>query len=209
MTSFNKVFTGIFFIILGFSHFARGLEWRAADKNGFDVVVEIPKTKLSILDNVIVNITLTYPETYNFFPEVLRMHLLYHSAFSISPFTIAKENFSKVETKDGLNTQQLQFILDPQVEGTHSLSFLDIPFETIDSKKDKKVVILSDIFTIEVAKNTPTSSLSLETPLLTFSESFPFELSDANKESGRKRNDLDLITSTFKKKKFHGEELWL
>lgn len=157
--------------------------WEAHNPQGFTVQATVSKSEISLLDNVEITLQLSYPETYHPDFNAIRLHLLQHVGLFEAPFSLDSEQISPSEKdKDGFLKQKADFVLSPQYTGTHELSFFDIPFETQDAKEGKKVLLISNIMTVNVKNpENPPEIQNYEPPLLSLSPALPVDISPSNR----------------------------
>lgn len=167
----------IFFCLPSMGYSA--LTWKEIAKNGFSAEATLSATTISIQENLEIGLLLTYPLGYHVDVDQLKTNLFKHSPISIPGFRLA--TFKKRQVDD--HSTAFLFILEPLVEGKHSLTFYNIDF--IHHDPQKITTIISDIFDVTVTS--PISSLETETPpkmqpLMTFSENYPIEISEDNRK---------------------------
>lgn len=148
------------------------ITWRETMPGGFSASVTISKEKITVLEPLSIDLALTYPSGYRVDQDKLKEHLLRHNPWQPPSFKlISSENIG----------QTIQYRLQPQLSGTHVLSFFNISFFPEDNTKET-VTIISDLFEIDVI-GVPLldPSTIVVGPLLRLSPNFPITLSDKNR----------------------------
>lgn len=163
----------------------------AVDFKAYPLIIEIQ-------DQVIVELHLTYPETYTYDLETLEGHLLGNTALAVAPFSLfSKKTTQSTSSKLGHLEDTITFILSPQLFGTYPLSFFEIPFTPKDkiiptddaTSRDTtvrdaatSVKLISPLFQITITNPSLTHQVSAPPSLPTLSYTPPLELNSKNKE---------------------------
>lgn len=144
----------------------------------FSVSYEVSKTTLTLLERLEVRLNMTYPEAYHPNIEQIRSNLFQVFGFGETTFTLVSENILPPEKiEEGLIKQTAVFTLAPKVAGTHSLTFLNIPFESTDHPL---VTLMSEITTITIKE--PVVTPLPEPQLMNFISNSSVSLSLSNRE---------------------------
>lgn len=172
--------------------------WSEKAPGGFSVTVAIPQTEITLIEKLHLQLTLTFPDTYNVSMDDLRSHLLYHTASAEAPFILANEETFPPNKTDHWITQKINFSLDPQYTGRHMLTFLGIEFKPNDPKTQSPVVLISPIFDVDVIQPVQAQKEKpLEAPLMTFSIDFPVDVDTENRRSALSISSQSRILSLF------------
>lgn len=148
----------------------------------FSVKVEVPIKQISIQDKLIVNLDFVFPAGYEVDIDALQQNIERSSNFYGHPLAMDSLNVSPIQTTSSTLTQQIQMTLQPLQLGTHPVAFYEIAFLPQD-KKNKKEIITSDIFYVDVLPIQTASEFEGRLmPLLTFSKTLPVELDRTNLE---------------------------
>ena len=192
----------LYFFCLGSCLSAQEIMESKKGPEGFSLIFSLPKTSISLIEELPLTLTLTYPDTYHINLNRLRSHLLYHTAAAEAPFALIDQTAIPPSTSNHLITQKVIFTLDPQYTGKHALTFLAIRFESNDSK-NPSVELISPIVEVEVKLPFQNKiEMPLAEPLMSLSKDFPIEMDTQNRrmtfEDSRSKSDLLQI---FKQKK--------
>lgn len=189
-------------IFMAPSAYAEDNTWTETAHGGFSITVTLPQTEITLLDELHVFVTLTYPEIYHIDIGRLRSKLLYHSASSDAPFSLESEIVPpQIKSDQNSITQKIVFTLDPQYAGKHALTFFMVPFEPNDPKKNSKTELISPIFYATVTMP-PASKIEkpLTAPLMTFSTNFPIDMDTENRRSLLGSSDQSRNVQIFREK---------
>lgn len=149
----------------------------------FSVETAISSDTLDINQQLILQMTITYPSTYHPNIDLIRRRLVQNAGLYEPPFALAKDEVHPRQETKGIMKQQIDFILSPQTVGKHNLSAGLIQFDP-NSKGGKKVDIASDLFTIDVNSSKVEVNLhSLIEPPMTFSTELPIVISQGNRRA--------------------------
>lgn len=161
----------------------QSLSWKGKAPGGFSAVMTISPHQLNFDQSLIVQLTLTYPNTHKPQWKVLVPHLLSNDSFGAPSFSLISQKLEnqKPETaSDNTSSQQLTLILSPQIPGTHYLTFYDIPFIP-SSAKEKKGEIVSGIIPIQVnASSADFNPALVIAPLMPLSKDLPISITTSN-----------------------------
>ena len=122
------------------------LYWTAEGPIGFSASVHIPKTRISIDEELPIKLTLTHPSTHTPDFDTIRLNLLKYVGVTEPPFALKSETIEKESQK----TTSITFYMEPQLAKIHFLSFYDILFLPVDETLEGTTTLISDIFEIEV-----------------------------------------------------------
>lgn len=115
----------------------------------FSANVIIAKEEVSIPNDIIVELKLSYPSSYQVDIEKLKLHLLRHDPLKMPPFLLLSLYQDVKKDVDAQTLLNLRFQLQPQLPGKFALSFFNISFMPNDPQSPI-VEIVSDIFPIRV-----------------------------------------------------------
>lgn len=118
--------------------------WTQELPGGFRASVHVPKTRISIDEELILHLALEYPSTHLPDLDTIRMNLLKYVGVTEPPFALIGE---KVE-EAGKGAMKITFRMEPQLAKIHFVSFYDIPFVPLEKGPTKKII--SEIFEIDV-----------------------------------------------------------
>lgn len=153
-------------------------------ETGFDVQINPSSSQLSIQENLLVHLKMTYPEGYHVNEEALRQNILRGSSFYEHPFALEdlkSEDPQKVE--NGSYLQRWKMTLRPLRMGDVSLVFYDFIFDPQNPQKQQIISIPGDIFPIRITSvEMPREFEGTLAPLLAFAKEFPLELSEENRQ---------------------------
>lgn len=151
---------------------------------GFSLEITLPQTQISLLEELPLFVSLTFPDTYHINLENLRSRLLYHSFSPDAPFSLNSEIVLPLTTtSQHINIQKVVFILEPQYSGKHPLTFLVVSFEPNDPKTNPIVELTSPIVEVLVTPSSKGIKEPLDAPLMTFSMGFPIDLDADNRRA--------------------------
>lgn len=139
--------------------------------------------KISLDQTVDIQLNLKYPEGYHTDISTLQEHLMRNSSFDFFPFSFISEPKITKTSSHGTIQETILFTLQPEIPGTHKLSFLNIPLYK-DTTPEKPVEnLISGIFQVSVSM--PSSSLNEIhfVPPLPLSGKLPINLSGSNKRA--------------------------
>ncbi|HEV8052769.1 MAG TPA: hypothetical protein VGP47_09755 [Parachlamydiaceae bacterium] len=149
----------------------------------FTVDSTISSDAIGITQNLTLQMTLTFPSAYHPNIDRIRGGLVQNAGLYEPPFAVVGDKVHPPQEIKGITTQQLEFILSPQIIGKHYLSAHLIQFDP-HSKEGKKVVVASDVFTIDVSSPKVDVNLkSLIEPPMPMSMELPIALSQANRRA--------------------------
>lgn len=174
--------------------------WSEKGPEGFSLAVTLPETEISLLEELTLFVTLTFPDTYHVNLDLLRSRLLYHSSSPDAPFTLGSEIVFPPSTSQHVNTQKVVLTLEPQYSGKHSLTFLVVLFEPNDPKQNSPVELISPIFEVRVTHPSKEIKEPLLSPLMTFSMGFPIDLDADNRRALRAPSYQSRILQVFKER---------
>ena len=149
--------------------------WKTSEGN-FSAQIQLSPTSLSLDQLLKVQIKLTYPSAYQPNIGAIRKELLSYGGFDKPPFTMVKEIIRKpaAQPEEGILSQQLTFILSPQLPGQHFLTFPKIAFASQQGDKDQMKALVGEVFEISV---TPAAvdfqAQTLAAPLMPLSQQLP------------------------------------
>lgn len=136
----------------------------------FDAKMTLSDDEISILEQLTVTLTLTYPPSYQPDLDAIGNHLLSYSGLGVRPFTLQKEEFSP---------PNFTFTLIPQREGDFTLTFYEIPFT---NEEGKTVKVLSPLAPITITSAPVEANYQgVLAPLLDFSKTLPISISPSNR----------------------------
>lgn len=136
----------LFFALLAPFLLSGEIHWTDEQQGGFRASIHIPKTKISIDENLILELTLKYPSTHTPDFDTIRMNLLRYVGVTEPPFSLENETIEQIAE----GTTGISFQMEPQLAQLHFISFYNIPFIPIDEESDAIQTIFSDIFEVEV-----------------------------------------------------------
>lgn len=122
------------------------LQWEEEMPGNFSASVKIPKTTISIDENLILELTLKYPKTHTPDLDTVRMNLLRYVGVTEPPFALKNEKIDEIEE----GKIKVTFEMEPQLAKLHFVSLYNIPFISIDEESKDVQTLFSDIFEIEV-----------------------------------------------------------
>lgn len=155
---------------------AEEIVWKARLPEDFAVEVRISEQKISIEDSLLITLLLHFPAVYQPDLSTIRYNLLKNNRFMPTPFLYTKEQVEPMRTENGQSSQKITFFLDPQIPGTHSLTFYEFPFIQIDNPQ-KKISIPSEIFTLTFTPAHNQQPFTIVTaPLMPVDTAFPVDL---------------------------------
>ncbi|PJD95525.1 MAG: hypothetical protein CK425_08385 [Parachlamydia sp.] len=152
-----------------------------AEDQIFTARVEVASPRLYLDQPLDIQLHLIYPAGYHTDPNTLIAHLLRNSSFNPFAFSLRRLPTASKTTTDGLIKETLTFPLQPEIPGTHNLSFFTVPLLPDDPSKNSVKSLTTDLFAIEVIS--PLSSLTEITPMppLDLSPQLPVALSSKNR----------------------------
>lgn len=148
----------------------------------FSAQVALSTTTLNLENPLQVDLTLHFPHGYRVDVDSLARNLLKHHPLAPEPFQLLGTK-NNIEEHAGEITQQLTFLLQPEIPGHFFLSFFKISFLPENAQGATKETI-SEPFELSVEP----LNMSLNTPpysILPFSFAYPIELNDSNREKFR------------------------
>jgi hypothetical protein len=153
-----------------------------AEDHIFTARVEVASPRLYLDQPLDIHLHLIYPEGYHTDPNTLVEHLLRNSSFNPFAFSLSRLPIASKTTTDGIIKETLTFPLQPEIPGTHTLSFFTVPLIPNDPSKNSVKSLTTDLFAIEVIL--PPSSLTQITPMppLDLSSQLPVALSSKNRK---------------------------
>jgi hypothetical protein len=174
------------FLLLAFPLFCEGqVSWQASAPGGFAAKVALSTSSLSLNDSFNIYLTLTYPHSYHPDFPALGKNLLTQGGLGEPPFSLVSETINPPQAQQGgLITQEVIYVLEPQVPGKHPLTFQNILFQPNNPRQGNPVAIISEIFSIAVAM--PPSDFhyaALVAPLMPLSQKFPVEMDPFNRKN--------------------------
>jgi len=182
-----------------------------AEEPIFTARVEVASPRIYLDDPLDIHLNLVYPEGYHTDLNSLIEHLLRNSSFNPFPFNLRSLPTATKTATEGKVQETLIFPLQPEIPGTHALSFFTIPLIPDESSSKPIKYLMTDLFTIEVLM--PPSTLNQITPMppLDLSPQLPVQLSSKNKRKIKERHDspssmTDAQTS-FKERTFPWEKI--
>jgi len=122
------------------------VHWTQELPGGFRAAIHLPKTRISIDENLTIHLTLKYPPTHAPDLDSVRLNLLKYIGVTDPPFALKDEEVENIN--EGM--LGITFYLEPQLANSHFVSFYDIPFIPVDEDADEVKIIFSDILTIDV-----------------------------------------------------------
>lgn len=188
------------------------MSWKGSHDN-FSVNITISATDIKIQEELKIVLDFSFPEDFHVDIVALQKVLLRNSALMPMPFTLkskqVEEPFRRQESRQ--NRQKVIFILDPQIAGKHALTFFNISFLPNEDVKKKKVDILSGIFEIKVSLPSVSPSFKgIASPLMTFSNRLPIEISHKNTQEFIDNPSLLNKESKINKEIFQGKAIpWM
>jgi hypothetical protein len=156
--------------------------WEGTASGGFKVTIETKESSVSLNDVVTINLTLNYPTDYHPNLNMIKANLLVNEGFETPPFKLLNETISPPKSKGETLEQKMTYVLDPQIPGTHFLTFYNITFQPNEAAKNKPVDIISNVMTIQVHKAPSLTSLDeVPAPLMRLNLNPPVTLSEQNR----------------------------
>lgn len=178
--------------------------WTIA-KNEFIAHATISKSTISPLEDLVIDLQLTYPKEYKIDQEKLKSNLMRHSLLKPPPFVLKNVESKVSDASENNLSQKLSYSLHPQYAGNFSLTFLEIDFIPINQDK-APVILLSDIFDVKVSPLEPTAFFPFyPESLLPLSFSLLTKMDKANRsELIEEKNDMEAKRNVdlFQKKTF-------
>ena len=160
------------------------VQWTGNQKDQFIAKVSIPSSTLSLEDQLILSLDLTYPKQYHPDLSAIKKNLSTTRSFGLFPFVIQHEKENPVQsTANGSLTQHVEFVLEPILTGNHTLTFFNIPFIPNEQGTLQTETIISDVFTINVSSPQVNENYKgTIAPLMDFSTPYPVEMTPENRK---------------------------
>jgi hypothetical protein len=164
------------FLYLPFMLFAH-FNWEGSQE-GFFGKIDFSSQEIFLDDILEIDLKLTYPKSYHLEADLLKVNLLRNNSFGSPPFFLLDEKVT-TNSEDEKMTQTIHYRLDPQLAGTHPITFLNIVFRSKEHSKEA----FTPVFQVKVLLPERSPDFQEEmAPLLTFSERLPIEINGQNKK---------------------------
>ena len=166
----------------------------ATEPGDFSAVTTVSESSIPLDQTVTADLVLKFPSTHHVDLDALRANLLRQNSLAEPPFTLSAEKSTiKPRGKDGIMEGKLSFTLDPQLLGTHPLTFYVVTFvPNEDSNKEQKVEVVSPIFYVTVNPAAGDFDFTgVVAPLLTLSPLLPVEIDTENRMQFLKNPVMD------------------
>lgn len=179
-------------------------------RQSFFIEASISSDSVAIDQLITLKITLHYPLDYHPNIDLLKRRLLSYGGFNEPPFTLSQQTLHPPQKSGESITQQLDFILSPQLSGKHFLSPHIVQFDS-SKKEGKPIEIPSEVFIINVfIPQIAFNPQSVIEPPMPLSQELPISLSQENRRRYLK-NPLLVDAEIEKNKSFlkHKSFPWL
>lgn len=179
----NKTINAIILAFIAFSFLSLN-QWTGKHKDQFIAKVSYATADLTLNDQLVLSLDLTFPKEYHPDLPTIKKNLSTTRSFTLFPFFIQSIKDGPVQNGgNGSLKQHLEFVLDPIMTGSHTLTFFNIPFLPNEEGTLQKVEIISDVFSFNIsAPKINQNYRGTPAPLMDFSTPYPIEMSSENRK---------------------------